>query len=152
MRSSAEIFKNEGDAGVDMVYTGRELITAVNDRGWNLYDSTDTQGDPANADGIIIMGPAEKLEVGRRYVLLPDCAQPTNPQKVFGALKSVADALDGKMPTIQIGGRRHDVTGFRIIGAGEIKVNTPDGEQFFPYDAAIVAARTLFNTGTMEHD
>ncbi len=152
MHSSAEMFKKSVGARFWMTYTGRELIDSMSGRGWNLYDSTDTQGDSADGNRIIMRGPAEKLQIGKRYVLLPICDDPRTPARVFGALERIAVKLKRKMPTIEIEGVRHSVTGFRIIKADEVKVNTPDGERYLPYNAAIAAARTLFNTKTLRYD
>src|SRR3989344_9589365 len=107
---------------------GKELLEKVNGRGWNLYDSTNTNGNPADADGIIRKGPVNELEVGRRYVLMPAANKPRSPVQVFAALERVALALDRQMPTITTSDGRFPLTGIRVINSGTIKVNTPDGE------------------------
>src|SRR3989344_5440068 len=128
------MFKKSVVAEFVMVY-GRELIDAVSESGWNLYDSTNLPdtGTRQNGDDVIRNGPAEELQAGRRYVLMPLAEKPRSPIRVFAELERVALALGRKMPTISTPTGRFSLTGFRIINLNLVNINTPDADQHFHY-------------------
>ena len=130
---------------------GNLLVKAVSERGWNLYDSTNLDGNSRGCDGTIRNGPVSKLAVGCRYALMPATGESNSPRDVLAALESVAVALNREMPTILLHGQRHPLTGFRIISTDKVKVNTPDGQQHISYRQAVEAAGTLFDTRRLRY-
>ena len=134
--------------------TGRRLIEAVRNRGWNLYDSTSIPDEPDEIHGAetIFRGPVDSLTVGRRFVLLPVAEKPDSPEQVFAVLDRVAVALDRAMPTVEVSGGRYPLTGILIREPDRIKINNPVSPLILSYDEAVQVARTLFNTRTLRYD
>jgi len=135
-----------------MVY-GRELVAAVNERGWNLYDSTDLPDNFPFSDDIsrvVRSGPSQTLQVDHRYVFLTICDEPSNPNSLIAAMKRVAKSLDGNCSTIQINRQEFPANGFRI--ANNNRVIIVPCKLNLPYEEAVAAARTLFNTKTLRYD
>ena len=103
----------------------RDILDEIHRKGWEVYDSTDAH-TREEAEESIKRGPTKGLEVGKRYVLLPKTASPTNPRIVFNALEKVAIKLNRETPTILIREERFPWTGF-IPKSDCIKVNTNRG-------------------------
>ncbi|MGV8142094.1 MAG: hypothetical protein ACP5NS_00480 [Candidatus Pacearchaeota archaeon] len=129
---------------------GRDLISVVNLKGWNFYDSADIR-EESDSDMAIKVGPVSDLQDGRCYVLLPVSERPKDPVSIRGAQERVAVALNRDMPTVKVYGIRHPLTGIRVLESNQIKFNTPEG-LVLPYGQAVVVARTLFDTKHLRYD
>ncbi len=129
---------------------GRDLISTVNLKGWNFYDSTGMRAE-SDFDRAVKVGPVSDLQDGCRYVLLPVSEHPKDPVSIRDAQERVALALSRDMPTVKVYGRRHPLTGIRILDSNQIQFNTPEG-LVLPYGQAVVVARTLFDTKHLRYD
>ncbi len=74
-----------------MVYSDElssAILKAIESKGWNVYDSSSLQtGEEGANEKVIRRGPVTELRPGTRYVFLPNCEDPTDPEKVMPALK-----------------------------------------------------------------
>lgn len=125
------------------------LIDAVRERGWNLYDSNSSGRDEELAKKALMQYPAETLNSGREYVLMPLTDKPNNPVEIELALEKVAVALDRHPPEISIHGMKHPLIGFRVLDR-DIKIITLIGH-VVDYKTAVESAKPIFNTGTMRY-
>jgi len=106
--------------------TACEILGRLNDRGWNVY------ARPANCGsdglwyyGMIREGPAKRLELNTKYVLLPKVENEKNPEEVMGRLRKFANGNEGKVSRLNIGRERVGFTGFTFEDE-KVRLNTSE--------------------------
>jgi len=101
----------------------QQILERFRAKGWNLYRKERFGED---GDERIRQGPAESLEMGASYVLLPVAADPRDPGQVYDALEALAVRLDRELPCIRIGSECLPMIGI-TPEEGRVKMHTPDG-------------------------
>lgn len=107
-----------------LIQYGETILQKIRDKGWNPYRSTNVK--ERGAENVLRDGPAQRLELGERYVIMPIAQDPANPDQVFAALERYALANNRQTPSIVVEGERLPWTGF-IPLEDQVKVNTVVG-------------------------
>ncbi len=124
---------------------GKEILDKLRGKGWNVYESKDVM--QRGREAIIRGGPAEKLEIDSRYVLLPIVEDPRDLTQVDVALERVALRLNKQTPTISIRGKRYPWTGFKP-NERDVKVNTPQG-YYVSYEEFVLSLDSIFDASKL---
>ncbi|MBN2094485.1 MAG: hypothetical protein JW727_00400 [Candidatus Aenigmarchaeota archaeon] len=121
---------------------GPEILEVMREKRINVYDCSEFAGrEDLTAEDTIRLGPAKNLEVGHRYVFLPDAANPADPPGVFAALERYAIQLQRRGPTVSCFGEDLPCIGFTPHETGiTVTTECPFG---LPYWMAASVLRTL---------
>ena len=117
----------------------RTILHKLHEREWNPYLSTHILHD--GRDQVIRQGPAQKLEVHGRYVLLPRIWNSRDPEEVMDAVERLAVRLKREMPTITFGNGQYVICGF-TLWPHAVKTHTPEG-LVIPYELFLSGLETL---------
>jgi len=128
----------------------RIILDKLHAKSWNAYISENVKTE-FDGDRAITEGPANRLEVNLRYVLMPFAEAPESPESVRDALETLARKLNRGTPTITtFTGGREPLTGFRLYHDC-VKLNTPAGTEV-SYNEFVSALDTLVDTKTGRYE
>ncbi len=121
------------------IQVAEEILKKLKENGWNAYLKPG-MGDPAEN---IRRNLASSLQVGHKYVLLPDCSDPRNPTKVMAALETLAIKLSRQLPTLSVDGVQIPFLGF-TLNQDCVRIHAPEGN-VLKYPAFVDALASMVN-------
>ncbi len=106
--------------------TAEVILKKLYDKNWNVYPMNEVRQNLITGDDNIRKGPANFLEFGRPYVLLPLVENPQDPEQVMGAFERLGQKLERKIPVISFDSKRYEFTGL-TLRSYNVKVHGPEG-------------------------